>query len=245
MTKKMEVTVRGNSPYDPGLRTVLISPNCPTCSDPRGEIKGYNGCVNDQYYNVNVWQNPCGHQDTYEAVLQEGHIRRVQIYPVEQQHVRDLATDYHIRTVLEDDRFVVVQHSQGRSVIGQTAKLYKPRAMLRKIAGFLTDNMVMDDEAQFAPGPYATVHKVSQPFPSTGMSSSIYVISIDCDKQELSVGFGGNRVGVDGDMPDAVHDEAPVGCMVLPFACLVTVSAEDPLALVQIAEALSEYDLPH
>jgi hypothetical protein len=49
--------------------TVEIPDACLTCGGPRGETGGLNQCDDGAYYNVNVWQNPCGHVDSYPMVL--------------------------------------------------------------------------------------------------------------------------------------------------------------------------------
>ena len=62
----------GNGPWrGPALRTIEIADTCPTCGGPRGEVRGYNGIEDGVGYHVNVWTNPCGHIDYYEAVLAE------------------------------------------------------------------------------------------------------------------------------------------------------------------------------
>jgi hypothetical protein len=61
----------GTSGYGIVLRTVEIADACPQCGGARGEIRGYNGCEDGDYYHVNVWNNACGHVDYYEAVIAE------------------------------------------------------------------------------------------------------------------------------------------------------------------------------
>ena len=55
----------------PIVRTVTISAVCPRCGGPRGEVRGLNTCDDGEYYYVNVWDNPCGHVDSYAAILAE------------------------------------------------------------------------------------------------------------------------------------------------------------------------------
>jgi hypothetical protein len=83
----MTVTIRDRSaeapwgvgPTSPVVRTLTISASCPTCSARRGQPSTLrqhdDGCT----YYVDVWTNPCGHLDRYEAVVDEarsiGHAR--------------------------------------------------------------------------------------------------------------------------------------------------------------------------
>ena len=44
---------------------------CPVCGGPRGEVfpgRSYDGSL---YLEVDCWNNPCGHVDKYDAVLEE------------------------------------------------------------------------------------------------------------------------------------------------------------------------------
>lgn len=75
----MIVTVRdrasespwGSGPTNPVTRTVTISAYCPVCGERRGEPYGINSCDDGAFYWVQGWTNPCGHVDTYAAVLTE------------------------------------------------------------------------------------------------------------------------------------------------------------------------------
>lgn len=75
----MQVTVRdrdGEAPWGVGLttpcvRTVEISTACPVCGGPRGVPFGINSCDDGAFYWVQGWENPCGHRDSYAAVLAE------------------------------------------------------------------------------------------------------------------------------------------------------------------------------
>jgi hypothetical protein len=75
----MTVTVRDHaaeSPWgsgwtNPKVREVTISAFCPTCGGRRGEPQGSNQCDDGAYYWVQVWSNPCGHVDMYDAVIAE------------------------------------------------------------------------------------------------------------------------------------------------------------------------------
>jgi hypothetical protein len=75
----MTVTVRdraAESPWGSGwttpvTSTVTISAFCSTCGQRRGEPQGLNSCDDGAFYWVQIWHNPCGHQDTYVDVLAE------------------------------------------------------------------------------------------------------------------------------------------------------------------------------
>jgi hypothetical protein len=56
---------------DPIFRTVTISDRCATCGGPRGEVYTHNFHEDGGWYYVDRWNNPCGHIDTYTAVLAE------------------------------------------------------------------------------------------------------------------------------------------------------------------------------
>lgn len=51
--------------------TVEISDKCPTCGEKRGKPYGHNFCEDDEWYNCDKWDNPCGHIDYYPDVLKE------------------------------------------------------------------------------------------------------------------------------------------------------------------------------
>ena len=75
----MTVTVRDRSsetPWGIGLttpvtKTITFSASCPCCGEQRGEPFGINSCDDGAFYWVQGWNNPCGHLDTYVAVLEE------------------------------------------------------------------------------------------------------------------------------------------------------------------------------
>lgn len=73
----MTVRVRDDGP-GPGytgvsVRTVTISDRCPACGGPRGKdtVRGHNFRVDGDWFNVDRWDNPCGHVDYYANVLAE------------------------------------------------------------------------------------------------------------------------------------------------------------------------------
>lgn len=75
----MRVRVRdraAESPWGVGLtnpvvQTITISSSCPRCAGPRGAPHNLNTCDDGARYAVDVWDNPCGHVDSYVDVLLE------------------------------------------------------------------------------------------------------------------------------------------------------------------------------
>jgi len=51
--------------------TVEISDNCPICGGKRGIPHSYNFCEDGEWFNVDRWDNPCGHIDKYGDVIRE------------------------------------------------------------------------------------------------------------------------------------------------------------------------------
>lgn len=54
---------------------VDIAETCPKCGYLRGEPKRTRFCDDGEYYEVDVWKNPCGHVDSYKDVYFE-HAKR-------------------------------------------------------------------------------------------------------------------------------------------------------------------------
>lgn len=65
-----------SAPY-PAIRRVEISASCPVCGGRRGEPRNRNFHEDGQWLSCDVWENPCGHVDMYEAVLAEASTQRV------------------------------------------------------------------------------------------------------------------------------------------------------------------------
>jgi hypothetical protein len=61
----------GSGLFAPAIRTVTIPAVCPTCGGPRGAARGFNQHEDGVWFNVDVWDNPCGHVDYYRAVIRE------------------------------------------------------------------------------------------------------------------------------------------------------------------------------
>lgn len=61
----------GHGPTTVAVRTVTIGSACPQCGADRGRPVNLNQHDDGVYYSVDVWTNPCGHVDTYTAVLAE------------------------------------------------------------------------------------------------------------------------------------------------------------------------------
>lgn len=53
------------------LRTIEIADTCPCCGGPRGQPYFHRLCEDGEWYDVSRWSNPCGHLDTYAAVIEE------------------------------------------------------------------------------------------------------------------------------------------------------------------------------
>ncbi|QOR55810.1 MAG: hypothetical protein YHS30scaffold324_42 [Catenulispora phage 69_17] len=77
----MKVTIRdraaeapwGYGYVQPVVVTVEIADDCPVpdCGAKRGEPRHLRQCDDGAWYSVQVWDNPCGHVDMYEAVVRE------------------------------------------------------------------------------------------------------------------------------------------------------------------------------
>ncbi len=46
---------------------VELSDNCPICNGKRGEPKYHRQCEDGEFFDLNTWENPCGHIDKYSA----------------------------------------------------------------------------------------------------------------------------------------------------------------------------------
>lgn len=51
--------------------TVEIGDACPKCGGPRGRPYPHRFCDDGEWFDVNTWDNPCGHLDLYRDVLVE------------------------------------------------------------------------------------------------------------------------------------------------------------------------------
>lgn len=61
----------GHGPTRAITVTGEIADTCPRCGGPRGVVRGLNGYEDGEHYHVNIWLNPCGHTDSYFAVVRE------------------------------------------------------------------------------------------------------------------------------------------------------------------------------
>lgn len=77
-TLRVRVIDRGTGPGYEGLtiREVAIAATCPVCGGPRGvdadgvsTVRPHRFCEDGAWYTCDRWTNPCGHIDTYAAVL--------------------------------------------------------------------------------------------------------------------------------------------------------------------------------
>ncbi|MFI9026387.1 hypothetical protein [Streptomyces sp. NPDC053560] len=86
-TMSYRVIDRGDGPGYTGVRivTVLVEPECPRCGGPRGKPRNHRFCEDGAWYDVDKWENPCGHVDMYAAVLAEHRKRLETIERAEQQ----------------------------------------------------------------------------------------------------------------------------------------------------------------
>lgn len=46
--------------------TVEIDDNCPKCGCKRGKPKHHRFCEDGEWFSVNIWENDCGHVDSYK-----------------------------------------------------------------------------------------------------------------------------------------------------------------------------------
>jgi hypothetical protein len=67
-----EAATWGKPGYHITLRTVTIPDTCPVCGGPRGEPKATSYHEDGETFSVDVWENACGHIDSYADVLREG-----------------------------------------------------------------------------------------------------------------------------------------------------------------------------
>lgn len=78
-TETLTVVVRDRASEDPWgsgltnpcIREVTIPAVCPQCGGPRGEPRWLRTYDDGVWYSVQVWDNPCGHLDTYRDVVIE------------------------------------------------------------------------------------------------------------------------------------------------------------------------------
>lgn len=56
------------------LVTVEIADLCPVCLAPRGKPQSVAQCEEGEWLAVDRWENPCGHADTYAAVVMESRL---------------------------------------------------------------------------------------------------------------------------------------------------------------------------
>ncbi|TYB71216.1 hypothetical protein FXF51_01910 [Nonomuraea sp. PA05] len=56
---------------NPVVRAIVISAYCVVCGCPRGMPRRIHQCDDGVHYWPDVWNNPCGHTDMYEAVIKE------------------------------------------------------------------------------------------------------------------------------------------------------------------------------
>lgn len=52
-------------------KTITIGDYCPICGGKRGEPVNHTFCEDGEWFNVDKWENPCGHIDKYGDCLKE------------------------------------------------------------------------------------------------------------------------------------------------------------------------------
>ena len=52
-------------------KTIKINDTCPICGLLRGKPKSYRFHEDGNWFTVDIWENPCGHLDTYAECLRE------------------------------------------------------------------------------------------------------------------------------------------------------------------------------
>ncbi|MFA5037504.1 MAG: hypothetical protein WC479_10065 [Candidatus Izemoplasmatales bacterium] len=53
---------------------ITISDNCPKCGGKRGTPYNHNFCEDGEWFNVDRWDNPCGHIDYYPDCIKEAEL---------------------------------------------------------------------------------------------------------------------------------------------------------------------------
>ena len=61
----------GGDGWTYGARRVEIKDTCPICGGKRGTPYNYAFCEDGEWFNVDRWENPCGHIDSYALCWQE------------------------------------------------------------------------------------------------------------------------------------------------------------------------------
>lgn len=87
LTMTYRVCDHGTGREYTGVRivTVEVAAECPRCGGPRGDGIPYRFPEDGDYYVVDRWQNPCGHTDSYAAVLAEYRRRTAELELAEQR----------------------------------------------------------------------------------------------------------------------------------------------------------------
>jgi hypothetical protein len=87
VTMTYRVNDRGTGPGYEGVKvvTVEVAAQCPRCGGPRGEAAPFRFHEDGDWYVTDRWHNPCGHVDSYAAVLAEYRKRRAELEQAEQR----------------------------------------------------------------------------------------------------------------------------------------------------------------
>lgn len=65
----------GGDGWQYGVVHVTIADNCPICGAPRGAPRPHQQCEDGEWFTVDVWENSCGHLDSYREVWHESQAR--------------------------------------------------------------------------------------------------------------------------------------------------------------------------
>lgn len=75
MTVKVRDRRSTNRGYEgPRFAHITIDATCPVCGGPRGDVYTQRFCEDGEWYDVDRWDNPCGHVDMYASVLEESEV---------------------------------------------------------------------------------------------------------------------------------------------------------------------------
>ncbi len=69
MTRTIIIPNRDKSGWLHGTRQVTVYWHCPICKTIMGEPRLQQFCEDGEFYNVHVWDNPCGHVAKYKDLV--------------------------------------------------------------------------------------------------------------------------------------------------------------------------------
>ncbi|MDX8367710.1 hypothetical protein [Cytobacillus sp. IB215665] len=65
MIKTITVPNRDSQGWLHGTKNMKVEWTCPTCGQEMGQPTAKQFCEDGEFYNVNVWENDCGHVAKY------------------------------------------------------------------------------------------------------------------------------------------------------------------------------------